>query len=153
MPNIMTASWFADLPPKADLIGISRGVPRYQTGYRRLRDLEPGPWFKSVTPRRYLELYGEILAHLDPGDVYERIFRMGDLPVILCWEAACDCHGGRKWCHRHLVAQWLEDHLGIEVPEVGHPRLDRFAFLRALGIPAPNYRQRPRTAVRRPRFR
>jgi hypothetical protein len=31
------------------------------------------------------------------------------------------------WCHRHIVAQWLEDRLGIAVHEVGHPNLDRFA--------------------------
>ncbi len=40
----------------------------------------------------------------------------------------------RSSCHRHIVAQWLEDSLGIAVPEVGHPNLDRFACLRLQGI-------------------
>ena len=30
-------------------------------------------------------------------------------------ESASDCHLAKTFCHRHLVAQWLGDHLGIEV--------------------------------------
>jgi hypothetical protein len=30
---------------------------------------------------------------------------------LLCWEAP------GKFCHRRLVAAWLEDALGIDVPE------------------------------------
>ena len=58
MPQIMTASWFAKLPVGAVPVGVSRGVPRGKNGYHRLRELEPGPWFKSVTAERYLTLYG-----------------------------------------------------------------------------------------------
>lgn len=86
MLHIMTASWFAKLPPKATPIGISRGVPRSKTGYQRLHELEPGPWFKSVSPERYLALYDEILARLDPGEVCDRLFSFGDTPILLCWE-------------------------------------------------------------------
>jgi hypothetical protein len=153
MPQIMTASWFAKLPSKATPVGISRGVPRGKGGYQRLRDLEPGPWFKSVTPERYLALYSEILAGLDPGKVHDRLFAFGDAPVMLCWEKAHDCESGKVWCHRHLAAQWLEDHLGIEVQEVGFSNLDRFAYLRSLGIPAPSYRQHTRAARGKNRFR
>jgi hypothetical protein len=73
----------------------------------------------------------------------------GDNPVMLCWESAPDCQSGKAFCHRHLVAQWLEDRLGIEVEEVipkrgdadlSHPKLDRFAFPQAQGIEAPDYR-------------
>jgi hypothetical protein len=140
MSLISTASWRAALPDSATAIGISRGTPRGTGGYRRLRALEPGPWFRSVTPARYLELYSEILSRLDPAEIYDRLVAFSDNPVLLCWETASDCHLGRTFCHRHLVAQWLEDSLDIEVPEVGHLRLDRFAFLRAHGIKAPNYR-------------
>ena len=70
---------------------------------------------------------------------------------MLCWEAAHDCHAGRKWCHRHIAAQWLEDRLGIEVQEVGFPNLDRFAYLRELDIPIPNYAPAP-SATRKQRF-
>jgi hypothetical protein len=64
--SIWTASWFAKLPADATPVGISRGVPRGRAGYRRLRELEPGEWFKSVPPEQYLALYREILEHLDP---------------------------------------------------------------------------------------
>ena len=55
MPTIKTASWFQPLPPGHVKIGISRSVPRNERpGYRRLRALEPGPWFNSVAPDEYL---------------------------------------------------------------------------------------------------
>jgi hypothetical protein len=153
MPQILTASWFAKLPSGTAPVGISRGVPRRISGYHRLRELEPGPWFKSVTPARYLALYGEILARLDPEEIRDRLFGFGDTPVMLCWEKAQDCDAGKVWCHRYLAAQWLEDRLGIEVQEVGCPNLDRFAGLRSVGIPAPSYRKRTSSAVRKNRFR
>jgi hypothetical protein len=149
MPQIMTASWFAKLPADGTPVGISRGVPRGKAGYRRLRELEPGPWFKSVAPERYLALYREILDRLDPNETRDRLIGYGDTPVMLCWEGESDCHAGRAWCHRHLVAQWLEDRLGVEVHEVGYPNLDRFACLRTINIPAPSYKD----ARRRPRQR
>jgi hypothetical protein len=139
MPQILTASWRTVLPPSASPIGISRGTPRRVAGYHRVRALEPGNWFRSVNPARYVELYGEILHRLDPAEIFDRLIAFGDHPVMLCWETASDCHSGKTFCHRHLVAQWIEDRLGVEVPEVSHPRLDRFAFLRAQGIEAPNY--------------
>jgi hypothetical protein len=153
MRQIMTASWSARLPAKVVRVGISRCVPRGQAGYQRLRELEPGSWFKSVSPQRYLALYGEILARLDPEEVRDRLFGLGDIPVMLCWEKAQDCDAGKVWCHRHLAAQWLEDRLGIQVHEVGFPDLDRFAYLRSLGIPVPSYRQRTRATGRKNRFR
>jgi hypothetical protein len=69
MPQIMTASWFAKLPAGTTPVGISRGVPREKSGYHRLRDLEPGPWFKSVSPDQYLTRYGQILHALDPNAI------------------------------------------------------------------------------------
>ena len=102
---------------------------------------------------RYLTLYGEILARLDPGKVRDRLFGFGDTPVMLCWEKAHDCDAGKIWCHRHLTAQWLEDRLGIEVEEVSFSKLDRFHYLRNLGIPAPSYRQRTRAAGQKNRIR
>jgi len=138
MPQILTASWLAVLPDGATPVGISRSTPR-SSGYRRLRSLEPGPWFRSVTAARYLELYCEILDRLDPDEIYAQLSSFGAIAVMLCWESASDCHSGKAWCHRHLVAQWLEDRLGMEICEVGYPNLDRFAFLKKAGLRAPDY--------------
>jgi hypothetical protein len=66
MPQILTASWRTALLNTATPIAISRSTPRRVAGYRRPRELEPGEWFRSVAPARYLELYCEILDRLDP---------------------------------------------------------------------------------------
>jgi hypothetical protein len=139
--SILTASWFDKLPTDGTPVGISRGVPRGRAGFRRLRELEPGEWFKSVPPGQYLALYRQILVCLDPVDTRARLLAFGDEPVLLCFEHADDVHSGAKWCHRHIVAQWLEDTLGIVVPELGHPQLDRFAYLRARGIEPPQFKK------------
>ena len=54
--------------------------------------------------------YNEVLAYLDPRDVYEAL---GDNAVMLCYEKPTD------FCHRFLVAGWLELSLGIEIDELG----------------------------------
>jgi hypothetical protein len=140
--SIWTASWFAKLPADATPVGISRGVPRGRAGYRRLREPEPGEWFKSVPPERYLAVYREILERLDPAAIRDRLLAFGGKPVMLCFERADDINSGSKWCHRHIVATWLEDTLGIAVPEVAHPSLDRFAYLRTRGIDSPRFGRR-----------
>jgi hypothetical protein len=53
-------------------------------------------------------LYREILERLDPAAVRDRLLGFGDRPIMLCWESAADCDSGTRWCHRHIVAQWLE---------------------------------------------
>src|SRR6478609_6928522 len=63
----------------------------------------------------------------------------GGVPLLVCWENAADIEAGQSWCRRHIVAQWLERGLGIEVAEVGYEdrALDRWAFLRANGVEPP----------------
>ncbi len=51
--------------------------------------------------------YEEVLDKLDPQYIYD-MFRNN---VLLCWEEP------GEFCHRRLVAQWIEKELGIEVPE------------------------------------
>ena len=56
----------------------------------------------------YTEHYQkEILDKLDPKQVYEEL---GENSVLLCWEKS-------GFCHRFLVARWLEKELGIEIKE------------------------------------
>ena len=92
------------------------------------------PWFKSVLPQEYLRRYSEILNALDPIQIRDRLFALGNTPVLLCHERARDIEGGRCYCHRHLAAEWLEERLGVTVQELEHPLLDRFAYFRMLGI-------------------
>ena len=48
------------------------------------------------------------LSQLDPKKVYEEL----DGKILLCYEKETD------FCHRFLVASWLEFNLGIEVKEI-----------------------------------
>jgi len=113
----------------------------------------PDHGLSQSPPRQYLTRYRQILERLDPGAIREQLFGYGDVPVMLCWEAAHDCHTGGKWCHRHLAAQWLEESLGIDVPEVGISNLDRFAYLRKLNIAAPTFSTSTPPANRKLRLR
>ena len=47
-------------------VGISRSTPRHISGFRRLRALEPGPWFNSASPVEFHKLYMAQLNALDP---------------------------------------------------------------------------------------
>lgn len=120
-PRITTASWFTKLDPAHYArIGISRGVPRGQRGFRRYPKLNPGPWFNSVTPQEYRERYfREILNPLDPQTVVNELLTLaeGKVPTLLCWEKGNT--NSKDWCHRGFVAGWLADTLDIDVYEVG----------------------------------
>ena len=66
-------------------------------------------YFKDGNEEEYTrEYYAKVLSKLDPEKVY------ADLKgkTILCWE------GPGKFCHRHIVAKWLKDSLGIDVKEL-----------------------------------
>ena len=66
----------------------------------------------------YEPLYRAILTRLDPHQVVADLHRLADPyePVLLCWERPP--FTARVWCHRRLVAAWLERALGLVVPEV-----------------------------------
>lgn len=55
-----------------------------------------------------IEYRRDVLNKLDPVKVAQEL---GSDAVLLCWEAP------GEFCHRRLVAAWLEEALGIEVPE------------------------------------
>lgn len=57
----------------------------------------------------YIEqFYHEVLSKLDPQKVYNEL----DNFILLCYEE------GTEFCHRHIVAEWFEILLGVEVPEI-----------------------------------
>lgn len=88
-------------------------------------------WYRSLAPKKsmgdhydwasYAAAYQrEVLDTLDPAQVANSL---GDGAVLICYEEAGAA------CHRRLVAEWLEKHLGIEVPEYGYPRGCLFPFV------------------------
>lgn len=103
---------------KIGSISIARWAGKYGAGVPTYRPLAPGPWFKSVTWERYVELYSEQLSALDPRKTFEALERIAapHEPVLLCWELPPFV--GDNHCHRRLVATWFEQRLGLTVPEI-----------------------------------
>ncbi len=95
-----------------DAVGISIGAPRGWKG-RRYLALAPTWAMLKMSQADYITHFREILAKLDPEKVANDL---GDNAILLCWESF------NVWCHRRWVAEWLEQSLGIEVPELGHAR-------------------------------
>ena len=55
------------------------------------------------------EYYEQVLKQLDPNEIIRYFI---DGTTLLCYE------DNLEFCHRHIVAYWLEKTLGINVPEV-----------------------------------
>jgi hypothetical protein len=120
----VTSSWSIKLPEGYARIGISRGLPRRQRGYRVYRPLAPGAWYKSVTAAEYRELYMAQLEKLDPAVALKDLAGLsaGKIPALLCFEKPPP---DQNWCHRGLVAVWLQEAAGLQIGEFGHEDLGR----------------------------
>ena len=116
---MITTSNFAKSGSHPDAVAISQGVPRFYNG-RRYMPLAPPRWLlKAKDPELFDREYRKQLEALDAKQV------AGDLgpdAVLLCWESF------NVRCHRRLVAEWLEEKLGIVVPEVDHERSESIPF-------------------------
>ena len=94
-------------------VSIALIKPGWYGRCRTYPDLYPKKSFlfkykKDHNQEAYTKAYYEqVLSKLDPQKVYDDL---NDC-VLLCWEKADD------FCHRRLVAVWLELSLGIKVPE------------------------------------
>lgn len=95
-------------------VSIAGKCPPWYTG-REYKKLAPKYWFfkkykEDGDKEFYTEQYQkEVLDKLDPQEVYNEL---GEDAVLLCWEVS------NRFCHRHLVARWLEKELGIEIKEL-----------------------------------
>lgn len=97
-------------------VAISRTRPRGWTGrayeplappWRLLAEALSGEIDEAEYTRRYRE---QVLSKLDPAAVRADL---GEDAILLCWERP------GAFCHRRLVAEWLEENLGVSVPEAG----------------------------------
>ncbi len=65
--------------------------------------------YREIGEAEYTErFYQENLSRLSPEKVLEDL---GSDAILLCYEPP------GKFCHRRIVARWLEENLGIKVPE------------------------------------
>lgn len=89
-------------------VSIALWPPRGWGG-RRYPALAPRRNMLKLDEANYRVEYQKILDDLDPRKVAADL---GPDAILLCWEPP------GKFCHRRLVAEWLEAHLGVRVPEV-----------------------------------
>jgi len=116
---MITTSNFAQSAEHPDAVAISGGVPRWYKG-RRYMPLAPPRWLlKAKDPERFDREYRKQLEALDAKQIAEEL---GPNAILLCWESF------NVRCHRRLVAEWLEEKLGITVPEVDHERCESLPF-------------------------
>ena len=123
--RLLTGSWRSTIDPnRYVLIGISRSSPRGRAGYRRYPALIPGQWYRDPMPdEAWAARYeAEVLGRLDPQKVLDDLSAMagGRSAVLLCWEAQPP---DPAWCRRGLVSLWLQQRLGLDVPELDHEYL------------------------------
>ena len=87
-PENWKGSHFPALAPSRELLNLSK--------------------YSNLEHSKYIEIYREeVLSKLNPKEVYEELKDK----VLLCWE------NPGEFCHRRIVAEWLEDSLGVEIPE------------------------------------
>ena len=128
VPALFTSRWanreLGDL--ECQPVGISRGTPRFPTGYRyRLaRELAPGDraWAEQDVGR-FRAAYLHQIRDIGAAAILDRLERLsGGLPVVLlCYE---DVRAG-EGCHRRYLADFLLSEAGVEVPELGPGMLAR----------------------------
>jgi len=106
-------------------VAISQGIPRSWQG-KRYKPLAP-PWnlVKLTDNTQFIKLYkAQVLDRLDAAQVLSDLG--GDNFVLLCWEAP------GEFCHRRVVAAWLQKELGLVLEEF-NPKLKRHvAWLREM---------------------
>lgn len=121
------------IPAGMTPIAISRKPPYWYKGKVEL-DLAPTAEMLAMSLDDYNVLFDQILAKLDPREMFDRL---GDNAVLLCWESP------NVSCHRRRVAEWFEQHLGIVVTEVGFDRSEIVPYA-AMPLRAAAKSSRPR---------
>ncbi len=110
----MNTSYFARNGHNPYGVSIAGGCPEWFEG-TKYKKLAPKYWFFKLYKENgdkdhYIDCYKrEVLDKLDAQTVYNEL---GCNAILLCWEAP------GKFCHRHLVAQWFKEKLGVEVIEL-----------------------------------
>lgn len=97
-------------------IAISGTVPSFFKGaawkwlapkWQSFAEWKNGEMDNFQYSEKYIE---EVLEKLDKEELRELILSVKD-PVFICYEKSGD------FCHRHILADWLEDKLGLVVEE------------------------------------
>lgn len=96
-------------------IGVALYTPKWYSG-SEMKVLAPRGYMlaKGISEQQYTEMYTrQVLAGLNPRHIVTMIEQMsgGRDCALLCYEKPGD------FCHRRLIADWLQKSLGITVDE------------------------------------
>lgn len=123
--GLATCSYVAFKPEMGQAVRTSLGYPQFWRGprlaYARLA--APKGAFDNPKVRHDQEAFRAVyLAHLDAhaGELAAELASIarvngGKRLVLLCFESL----DRQPWCHRMMLASWLEEHTGLDVPELG----------------------------------
>jgi len=111
----MNTSYFANLKnlDQSKAVSIAGKAPEWYVG-EEYTTIAPKYWFfKKFKEDGDKEFYKEqfqkeVLDLLDPKKVYEYLKDS----ILICWERR------GKFCHRRLVAEWIQKNIGVEVLEL-----------------------------------
>lgn len=116
---MISTSYFANIKNIENPLSISGKAPVWYTG-PCLKILAPKYWFflqyknGEINADQYTEYFiKEVLDPLNPQETLDKIIQLaGQNATLLCYEKPGD------FCHRRIVAQWLEENLNIKVEEL-----------------------------------
>ena len=133
----MQTANYATAKGNANAVSISMGKPAWYRG-RSFSALAPLGYMMKMKSMEFADAYrSRVLNNLNA----EEVFRMlGNDAVLLCFEPF------NVQCHRRLVAEWLEEKLGIEVPELGHARSESLLYFE-MPATAPKKPAKPATLM------
>lgn len=114
-------SYFAKSGKLSNAVCIALYPPRWFPGIPVLKELAPTKQILSkwnaakkdpslvYTEEMYsADYHAEVLSKLDPKFIYATI----EGKILCCYEKP------GEFCHRHLVAKWLNDHVGVTITEL-----------------------------------
>ena len=105
---MLLTSYYAKSGKDQDAVAISQGVPKWFKG-RVYKKLAPSWKMIKLPDKQYREEYANLLSKLNAEEVYNEL---GSNAILLCYEKP------GEFCHRRLVADWIQNELGIYVPEL-----------------------------------
>lgn len=98
-------------------ISIAGKAPQFYTGVQYKKFAPSWDIFSKwksgeISNGQYTERFKkEVLGKLDKAQIKSYLNSFENDIILLCYEKSGD------FCHRHIVAKWIEDELGLKVQE------------------------------------
>ena len=99
-------------------VAITVGLPKWWPhGLVEWRTVAPFGLLEIQDEGEFRKAYRARLHRLTPkvlAELHELVGAYAPAPIVLlCYEPP------GEFCHRRLLAEWIEQHLGMEIPELG----------------------------------